>query len=97
MAKKLSRSQVQSVLSEAKHVIDHEFIIEVAKKKSGKHAAMLKGRNGEPIMPQETVNEKASAEYIAARLIAGGLRAKYKDLTGDKPSRPTPKRYVTNG
>lgn len=95
MAKKLSRKAVQAVLAEAKEVIGYEFRIIVSKKKSGKHSATISGRNGEIVMCQETVNEKASAEYIAARLISGGLRAKYIEVES-APKAPK-KKEVSNG
>lgn len=81
MAQLLNRTKVKEILEGAKGVKGYTFIIEVAAHNRGKFAARIKGRNGKIVTPQETVNDKRSAEYIAARFIDGGLRAKYVDLT----------------
>lgn len=84
MSRKLNRTTIASTLEAAKTHIGYDFIIEVSAHKK-QFAARIKGLNGEIVMNQENVDTKANAEYIAARLIKGGLSAKYKDLT------PTPK------
>lgn len=81
MGKKISSPAVREFLDAAKNVKGHQFIVEVSAHARGKFAARIKGRNGEIVMNQENVDTKQSAEYIAARLILGGLPAKYKDLT----------------
>lgn len=91
MAKKLTPPQVRALLTAARNPDSYEFILEVVARPKKKFATRLIGRNGEPVMPQENVNDKYSAEYLAARLLSAGLRAKYKDVTGtpmtgaDKP------------
>lgn len=82
MAKKLTPPQVRALLTAARNPDSYEFILEVVARPKKKFALRLIGRNGEPVMPQENVTEKYSAEYLAARLLSAGLRAKYKDLTG---------------
>ncbi|MBL7942467.1 MAG: hypothetical protein JNM00_06860 [Flavobacteriales bacterium] len=85
---KLNKSEVQSTLKKALTTANHEFILEVSKenvkaKKQKQYFLRLKGKNGEKCMHQEGCDRKAGAEYLAARLIKSGLRAKYKDVTGE--------------
>jgi uncharacterized protein YegP (UPF0339 family) len=94
MAKKLNRTAVRNILADAKNVIGYDFRLIVSKKKSGKYSATIAGRNGEIVMHQETVNQKASAEYIAARIISGGLRAKYIEV--ESAAKPKKAKEVSN-
>lgn len=81
MAKKLSATRVREILSTATRPVKFEFIIEISTSKNKKTYLQIVGKNGEPFTNGEILNQKASAEYMAARLIDAGLRAKYKDLT----------------
>lgn len=81
MSKKLNRTRVKEILSKASRPAKFEFIIEISTSKNKKTYLQIVGKNGEPFTSGETLDQKASAEYMAARLIDAGLRAKYKDLT----------------
>lgn len=78
MARKYTAGEVQILLERAKNATDYHFIIELISHKKG-FGLRLKGLNGEPVMAQETINEKSTCEYMAARIIGSGLKAKYKE------------------
>lgn len=84
MAKKLTSDQVNAILAKAAKAKTYDFILEVVSDDtepkrfySEMYHARLKGKNGEISMHQELVIKKFNAEYLCARLINSGLRAKY--------------------
>ena len=79
----LTSEQVESILNFARQKIDAAFIMELKQDKhSNNFHVRLKGLNGEIMMHQETTT-KQNAEHTAARIINGGLNAKYKDTTNE--------------
>jgi uncharacterized protein YegP (UPF0339 family) len=83
MARKFTAPQVAAILTKAAKAKGQPFILELCDSQSvqGTYRVRCKGRNGEIIMHGETLRTKQSARNIAARLISGGLKAKFKDIT----------------
>ena len=86
MARKLTATRVNEILDAASKRKGAKFIIELvpAPKPKLHFHFRLKGNNGEPIAPGETKPSKQGVKNIVARLIDGGLDAKYKDLSTQK-------------
>lgn len=83
MARKLTAELVDSILANhSKSALADEFILETVEGKRKAHLR-LKGRNGSIIMHQEVTTIR-HARYMAARILNGGLRAWYKQITSIK-------------
>lgn len=83
MARKLTAESVDSILAHySKFDLADEFILEAVEGKRKAHLR-LKGLNGSIIMHQEVTTIR-HARYMAARILDGGLRARYKQITSIK-------------
>jgi uncharacterized protein YegP (UPF0339 family) len=89
MARKFTAQQVAAILTKAAKAKGRPFILELVQNRDFKdrYHVRCKGRNGEIIMHGETLRTKQSARNIAARLIDGGLKAKFKDCTTQTPKK----------
>lgn len=79
MARKFTATQVKTCTEAASARKQSLFILEAVEGKKKSHLR-LKGTNGEPIMHQECTSLR-HARYMAARLISGGLDARYRETT----------------